>query len=513
MEIHPQAIGSQPGSPRKGETLHPMTESCTPTSIVIFGASGDLTFRKLIPALYNNYKKGRLSNCANIIGFARRPYTDETFRSMLHDGVTQFSAETFDEPTWEVFSTMLHYFQGDLDLPADFPRLKVALEQLETKPANRLYYLATAPEHYPGVVTALGAAGMAHQDACWQRIVIEKPFGRDLASAVELNRLVHTVFDESQVYRIDHYLGKETAQNILYFRFANTIFEPVWNRRYVSNVQITVAESMDIGHRVAYYESAGVLRDMFQNHILQLLALVAMEPPSSFHADAVRNEKTKVFESIRPIALADTVRGQYQGYRECEGIPSDSQTPTFAALKLNIDNWRWQGVPFYLRSGKTLKTKISEIIIEFNRPPHLMFRLPEGTDFTPNILSLCIQPDEGIHLRFEAKQPDSNDEMRSVDMDFHYRSSFSGAPLPEAYERLLLEALDGDASLFTRSDGIEASWRLMDPIIQGWETQTDPPLVIYPTGSWGPGDSDALLARAGHIWRLGCTDEEKVVVA
>ncbi len=483
-----------------------------PVTIVIFGASGDLTWRKLVPALYNNFKKGRLEACANIVGFARRPYTNEAFREHVLEGVKQFSAETFDEAVWDSFSQRIQYFQGDLDVKEDFPRLNTYLENLEQGPTNRLYYLATAPEHYMPVVEELGMAGMTAQNEHWRRIVIEKPFGHDLASAQELNRAVHAVFDESQVYRIDHYLGKETAQNILFFRFANTIFEPIWNRRYINNVQMTVAETVDVGHRGGYYDTSGVVRDMFQNHLFSLMAVVAMEPPSSFTADGLRNEKAKLLESIRPIELQDTVRAQYEGYRQAEGVAKGSITPTYAALKLYIDNWRWQGVPFYLRSGKAMERKTSEIIIEFQRPPHLMFHLPPGADILPNILSMCIQPDEGIHLQFQAKVPDSDQEMRSVDMDFHYRSSFDEA-LPEAYERLLLEALEGDPSLFTRNDSIDASWRLLDPILQGWETPAAPPLVTYPSGSWGPVEADRLLQRDGRQWRLGCVDKPDTIHA
>src|SRR5258706_1068028 len=484
-----------------------MADLCE-TTIVIFGASGDLTWRKLIPALYNNFKKGRLSDCTNIVGFARRPYTDESLRDHLLEGVKEFSADTFEDSVWKKFAERIHYFQGNLDNDRDFPKLSEHLKSLENGPANRLYYLATSPEFYAHVVSELGGAGMSKDDpgsGTWRRIIIEKPFGRDLKSAEELNQAVHAVFDEKQVYRIDHYLGKETAQNILFFRFANTIFEPVWNRRYVDNVQISVTETVDVGHRAGYYDEAGVVRDMFQNHIFQLLALVAMEPPSSFNADAVRNEKAKVFESVRPIALSDTVRAQYNDYKKAEGVAPESQTPTYAALKLFVDNWRWKGIPFYLRSGKALARKASEITIVFQRPPHLMFHMPDDGSFIPNILSLVIQPDEAIHLRFEAKVPDSDDLMRAVDMNFHYLDSFNAKLLPDAYERLLLEALQGDASLFNRSDAIESSWKLVDPVIQGWEQQNTPALVTYPRGSWGPEEAEKLLAP-GRSWHL--TDPE-----
>lgn len=476
-----------------------------PTTILIYGASGDLTRRKLIPALLSQFTKGRLHDGIRIVGTSRRPYSHEEFRTILYDGLVNLAGVEVEHGDWSAFAERIWYIPGDLSKLNDQQRLLEFVEELEKRPANRLYYLATAPNFFPVIVESLGQLGMAEEDEAWRRLVVEKPFGRDLATARELNESMHRVFNEHQVFRIDHYLGKETAQNILYFRFLNSIFEPVWNRNLIDHVQITFAEKVDVGHRAGYYDKAGVVRDMFQNHLLQLLSLVAMEPPARFDADSVRNEKVKVLRAVRPIKLKDTVRAQYEGYCSLEGVSEASITPTYAAVKLYVDNWRWQGVPFYLRSGKALHEKTSEVLIEFKKPPHLMFELPIEYELTPNLLSLCIQPDEGIHLRFETKVPDTLQGTRSVDMEFHYHSSFGGEALPDAYERLLIDVLNGDASLFIRSDEIEAAWKIVDPVLRGWaQDSAAPGLSGYEPGVWGPSEAEQFMSRDGRTWRLGC---------
>ena len=478
-----------------------------PISILIFGASGDLTQRKLIPALFNLYQKGRLPEI-QIVGTSRSGFSDEEFRIRLLEGIKKFSPESFQQESWNVFSQMIHYVSGDLTDPKHYNDLAGKMDSLEKGPANRLYYLAISPEFYLPAVENLGLSGLAHQDSGedspWRHVIVEKPYGTDLKSARELNDQIHEVFSEDQVYRIDHYLGKETAQNILFFRFANTIFEPIWDRRYIDNVQITVAESVDVGHRAGYYDKAGILRDMFQNHLLQLLSLVAMEAPISFNAVSIRNERVKLLRSIRPLIREDSIAGQYIGYCSADGVAEYSRTPTYAAVKLYIDNWRWKGVPFYLRSGKSLKKKATEINIEFQRPPHLMFGLNDPDQITPNILSICIQPDEGIHLKFQAKEPDSEQNMLPVDMEFHYQRVFEQQRLPGAYERLLNEAIAGDQSLFTRRDGIETAWSIIDPLIESWEDPSTDDLAVYDPGTWGPEEADLLLSADDRCWRMNC---------
>lgn len=478
------------------------------TTIMIFGASGDLTHRKLIPSLYRLYCRGHLVDCAHIIGVSRSDLTDDGFRDSLLESAREFAADVYSEDSWASFSQLLGYISADSAASEDYPKIKQYLKDVEASQVNRLYHLAVPPGLYEPIVEALGSAGMAEEETGWRRIVVEKPFGNDLESAHQLNDTLRRFFVESQIYRIDHYLGKETAQNITFFRFANTLFEQVWDRNYIQNVQITVAESVDVGQRAGYYDKSGVLRDMFQNHLLQLLCLIAMEPATSMKADAMRNEKVKVLEAVTPIELDNTVRAQYRGYHQADGVDPNSLTPTYAALKLYIDTWRWQGVPFYLRSGKALKAKHSEIIVELKRPPSVMFKLPHDT-FEPNLLSLCIQPDEGIHFRFLAKVPNTVDKVRSVSMEFHYDNTFGKQAIPDAYDRLLLDALKGDAGLFTRSDAIEAAWRIMDPIIQAWERDEGPPMVTYEPNTWGPQEADELLKRDDNTWRLGCLHQEE----
>lgn len=480
-----------------------MTTNTGPTTIVIFGASGDLTRRKLGPALYRLHVKGRLPANTRIVGFARTEWQDAEFREYVCGGVREFGTD-FTESGWSAFAARLSYITGDLASTADFATLRAQLDTLDGGGANRLYYLAIAPPFFPATVANLGAAGLANvkPESGRRDVVIEKPFGRDRASAKDLNSLVHSVCDERQVFRIDHYLGKETAQNILYFRFANTIFDPLLNRNFVDNVQISVAENVDVGHRGEYYDKAGVWRDMFQNHLLQLLTLVAMEAPAPYDATQLRNEKVKVLAAAKAIAIEDTVCAQYTGFCSAPGVARSSRTPTYAAMRVFIDNWRWAGVPFYLRSGKALAGKSSEISIEFKRPPYQLFGAFQTP--TPNVLSICVQPDEGVHLSFDAKVPDEVHEVRSVDFAFHYRTSFPDVTVGDSYERLLLDAILGDASLFARSDEIDGAWRLMDPVITAWEGPSGPRVVSYAPGSWGPVEADKLLGRDGRRWRVGC---------
>lgn len=474
------------------------------TAIVILGASGDLTQRKLIPSIFSLFLKGRLPAMFRVVGHSKTTYTDDGFREHLAAGVREHGSYAYTDSQWQAFAADVSYHTGGYDEVAAFQSLDQAISRgADGGPDNRLYYMATPPEVFPRIIRLLGETGQLHEQEGWRRVVIEKPFGTDLSSAQALNQQVHEALRERQIYRIDHYLGKETVQNILVTRFANTIFEPLWNRNYIDHVQISVAEDVGVEHRAGYYDRVGVLRDIFQNHLLQLTSLVAMEPPASFDPATLRNEKVKVLTSMQPLSTAavarGAVRGQYRGYKQEPGVAPDSSTPTFAAVRFHIDNWRWQGVPFFLRSGKRLKAKSSQVAIEFKRPPHNLFRRTEK-GMRPNVLTLYLQPDEGIHWRFEAKVPDTAAEMRGVDMEFHYAESFEGTRIPEAYERLLLDALSGDPSLFTRADEVEAAWELIDPIIEAWQAPDQPPLLTYEAGTWGPAEADRLLEAGGRAW-------------
>ena len=480
------------------------------TTVVIFGATGDLTRRKLLPALFQLWCKGRLPPSFRIVGFARREFSDDKFRDLMRDGVGEFGDLAVRTDEWSAFARNVFYVRGELDNPDAYLALKARLEILEgdNSGANRLFYLSVAPSFFGPTVDNLGASGLAREEGGWRRAVIEKPFGRDLESSLLLNSAIHKVFEESQIYRIDHYLGKETVQNLLVFRFSNTIFEPLWNRNYVDNVQITAAETVSVGDRAGYYDQSGVIRDMVQNHLLQLLTMVAMEPPNAMDANSLRNHKIEVLRSIRRWSSEETAKnvalGQYRGYLDENGVAPDSATPTFAALRLYVDNWRWQGVPFYLRTGKAMADKVTEIVIQFRRPPHMMFHASSNETLDSNLLSLCLQPDEGVHLRIGVKVPDQGMTIGTQDMVFHYESAFQNQAIPEAYERLLQDALEGDASLFIRSDHIEEAWRIVGPLLEGEENPNMPPSQEYEPGSWGPPAADKLLSQEGHTWHRVC---------
>jgi glucose-6-phosphate 1-dehydrogenase len=487
-----------------------------PFSLVIFGASGDLTRRKLVPALWSLYAARTLPEPFTIIGAARTELTDGAFRQQMRAAVTEFARLKIPSPpVWERFAQSLYYVAGDPSGPDLYMRLRQRLEEIERArggATNRIFYCATPPSLYDDIIGNLGEAGLAHAPNGWTRIVVEKPFGHDLDSARALNRQLTSVFDEEQVYRIDHYLGKETVQNILVFRFANGIFEPVWNRNHVAEVQMTVAEAIGVEGRGSYYEESGALRDMIQNHLLQLLCLIAMEPPVTFDAGPVRDEKNKVLQAIRPIdpAKVDEIalRAQYApghvgsravpGYRQERGVRPDSTTETYAALRLQMDNWRWAGVPFYIRTGKRLARRTSEIVIRFHRTPHMIFRRSERGPI-PNMLVIRIQPDEGISLTVAAKEPGPDLKLGPVTLDFKYNEVFGGEP-PEAYERLLLDVIHGDATLYARGDWVERAWELLQPVIDAW-TRTPAALPTYGAGSWGPAEADAFISPDGGAWR------------
>src|ERR1700726_3836401 len=485
-----------------------------PCIMVIFGASGDLTKRKLIPALYNLAKDNLLSKEFALVGFARNELTSEQFRDMIGKEIGEYATTKVDPDLWHWFARRIYYMAGDFDDPAAYDKLRDLLVQIDKEHGTRenyFYYLATAPSFFSPIVKQLGAAGMVSEEKGWRRVIIEKPFGRSYDSAVALNKEIRQVLDEKQIYRIDHYLGKETVQNILVFRFANGIFEPIWNRRYVDHVQVTVAEELGVELRGGYYDHAGALRDIFQNHLMQLLSIAAMEAPPNFDADSVRDEKVKVLKSIHPIDVAtDVVRGQYgpgwvagqqvPGYRQELNVSPTSNTETFVAVRLKIDNWRWADTPFYLRTGKRLPSRASEIAIQFKNPPHLPFEKTAVQELTPNVLGMRIQPHEGASLKIAAKIPGPIMRLRTVNMDFFYGSSFM-VESPDAYERLVLDCMLGDATLFAREDEVERAWALVDRIEAGWASQPPPAFPSYAAGTWGPPEADALIEQAGRRWR------------
>jgi glucose-6-phosphate 1-dehydrogenase len=527
---------------RIGTRLERIPDPCL---FVIFGATGDLAHRKILPAIYNLRRAGLLPPETTVLGVSRRPYTDEAYATEMREAVSRYSRNPVEEALWDDFAASLHYQQGDFADRESYTRLADRVEQIDSAAGcrgNVLFYLATPPSAYPDIIANMGATGLHRRPGAWSRIVVEKPFGHDLESARELNDAVTSVFDESQVYRIDHYLGKDTVRNLLVFRFGNGIFEPVWNRRYVDHVQITVAEDLGVEGRAAFYEEAGASRDILQNHMLQLLSLVAMEPPIAFEADALRDEKVRVLRAIDPAwteerVRRDVVRGQYAagwvadqkvvGFQEEEGVGPGSRVETYVALRLCIENWRWADVPFFLRTGKRLPRRATEIAVQFKKPPLMLFK-DAASEPEPNLLAMRIQPDEGILLRFAAKVPELGLDVRSVNMDFTYGSTFL-SDAPEAYETLILDAMLGDASLFTRADEVEAAWGLVTPLNEIWaawddgrggaaaaapaagkrrkpdtrrgDARLDGSLQPYEAGTWGPAAADLLVQRDGVRWR------------
>ncbi len=487
-----------------------------PGVVVIFGASGDLTRRKIVPALYDLAAQRRLPMEFAVVGISRTKMSHDEFRERLRKALEEQRPGQVSEEVWDSFSKGIFYLPGDSKDPATYEELKGFLKKLDDErgtEGNRAFYMASSPSLFPTIVERLGEAGMSREeDGHYSRIVIEKPFGRDLKSARELNNDIREHFREDQIYRIDHYLGKETVQNILALRFSNGIFEPIWNQHYVDHVQITVAEDIGVGTRGAFYEEAGALRDIVQNHMMQVLCLTAMEPPVAFDAESVREEKVKVLKAVRPIPRDEVknvaVRGQYdrgwvfgkevRGYREEDDVAPDSETETYVALKLYVDNWRWAGVPFYVRTGKRLPKKATEIAIQFHKTPHTPFSGNDTQGLEPNLLVIRIQPEEGVSLKIGAKVPGSGFEIRSVNMDLLYGTAFS-KEVPDAYQRLLLDMLLGDPTLFIRADEAEGAWRILEPVMESWAQ--DGEVAHYPAGTWGPEEADKLLARDGREWR------------
>ncbi|MDR1707217.1 glucose-6-phosphate dehydrogenase [Dysgonomonas sp.] len=490
-------------------------------ALIIFGASGDLTYRKLIPAVFDLYKQQSLPQNFAVLGVARSPFTDDSFREKMKEGIKLFAtAKDITDDELDSFSQKLHYLSINTDDGKEYAKLKERLESLDSEEntaGNYIFYLSTPPALYPLVPKYLAEQGLNKEDGNFRRIIIEKPFGTDLKSAIDLNNSLRESYEEDQIYRIDHYLGKETVQNMLVTRFANGIYEPLWNRNYISHIEITAAESIGVENRGGYYDHSGALRDMVQNHLLQVVALVAMEPPMSIDSVSIRNEKLKIFQALRPMSNDDlfknVIRGQYtaanikgkyaKGYREEKDVNTDSRTETYVAMKLFIDNWRWSGVPFYIRTGKRLPTRVSEVVIHFKPAPQKLF--PESVDLSSdeNQLVIRIQPDEGILLKTKMKLPGNGYQVKNVNMDFHY-SQLQDTYLPEAYERLLLDCMTGDSTLYIRGDALEATWKFVQPLLDFWDKNPEAPLHGYPAGSWGPNCADNLIEGEKLTWRYPC---------